>query len=338
MNNTMQAVWISTFGGPEVLELRTVGKPLFNDDHVLVRVRASSLNRADLLQRQGKYPPPPGFPAEIPGMEFAGEVAEVGSSVRLWKPGQRVFGLTGGGAHAEYVVTYENLLAEIPANLDWAQAAAVPEVFITAHDALWTQAQLRPGETVLIHAVGSGVGLAAVQLARAIQAVPYGTSRTAEKIEQAKPLGLEAGLVLRENAVRDNLDDLATAAEKWTAGKGINVLLDLVGGPYVKASQKAMAHKGRMVLVGAVAGGSYELDARYVMSKRLQIRGTVLRARSLEEKIAATRLFAAEVVPLLAGGLLRPNVDSVFPLAEIVKAHQRLESNESFGKVVVTME
>jgi putative PIG3 family NAD(P)H quinone oxidoreductase len=348
MNNTMQAVWISAFGGPEVLEIRTVGKPLFNDDHVLVRVRASSLNRADLLQRQGKYPPPPGFPAEIPGMEFAGEVAEVGSSVRLWKPGQRVFGLTGGGAHAEYVVTYENLLAEIPANLDWAQAAAVPEVFITAHDALWTQAQLRPGETVLVHAVGSGVGLAAVQLARAIQAVPYGTSRTADKIEKAKPLGLEAGLVLRENAVRekvlkensprDNFDDLAAAAEKWTAGKGINVLLDLVGGPYVKASQKAMAHKGRMILVGTIAGGSYELDARYVMSKRLQIRGTVLRARSLEEKMAATRLFAAEVVPLLARGVLRPNVDSIFPLAEIGKAHHRLESNATFGKVVVVME
>ncbi|HVG91279.1 MAG TPA: NAD(P)H-quinone oxidoreductase, partial [Alphaproteobacteria bacterium] len=316
----------------------TVGKPLFNDDHVLVRVRASSLNRADLLQRQGKYPPPPGFPAEIPGMEFAGEVAEVGSSVRLWKPGQRVFGLTGGGAHAEYVVTYENLLAEIPANLDWAQAAAVPEVFITAHDALWTQVQLRPGETVLIHAVGSGVGLAAVQLARAIQAVPYGTSRTAGKIEQAKPLGLQEGLVVRENAGRDTFDDLATAAEQWTAGKGINVLLDLVGGPYVKASQKVMAPKGRMILVGTVAGGSYELDARYVMSKRLQVRGTVLRARSLEEKIAATRLFAAEVVPLLARGVLRPNVDSVFPLAEIAKAHQRLESNESFGKVVVIME
>ena len=190
MNNTMQAVWISTYGGPEVLEIRTVGKPLINDDQVLVRVRASSLNRADLLQRQGKYPPPPGFPAEIPGMEFAGEVAEVGSSVRRWKPGQRVFGLIGGGAHAEYVVTYEHLLAEIPANLDWAQAAAVPEVFITAHDALWTQANLRPGETVLIHAVGSGVGLAAVQLARAIQAVPYGTSRTADKIEQVKTAGI----------------------------------------------------------------------------------------------------------------------------------------------------
>src|SRR5438309_3403564 len=338
MNNTMQAVWISSFGGPEVLEIREVGKPIINDDQVLVRVRASSLNRADLLQRQGKYPPPPGFPAEIPGIEFAGEVAEVGASVRQWKPGQRVFGLIGGGAHAEYVVTYEHLLAEIPASLDWTQAAAVPEVFITAHDALWTQANLRPSETVLIHAIGSGVGLAAVQLARAIHAIPYGTSRTADKIEKSKPLGLEAGMVIRENDLRENFDDLPAAAEKWTAGKGINVLLDLVGGPYVKASQKAMARKGRMILVGTVAGGSYELDARYVMSKRLQIRGTVLRARSLEEKIAATRLFAAEVVPLLARGSLKPNVDSVFPSPDIGNAHQRLESNETFGKVVVVME
>jgi NADPH:quinone reductase len=316
-----------------VLEIRTVGKPTIHDDQVLVRVRATSINRADLLQRQGKYPPPPGFPVEIPGMEFAGEVAEVGSSVRLWKPGQRVFGLIGGGAYAEYVVTHESLLAEIPANLDWIQAAAVPEVFITAHDALWTQANLRPGETVLIHAVGSGVGLAGVQLARAIQAVPYGTSRTADKIEQAKPLGLEAGL-----AVRDNFDDLQAAAEKWTAGKGINVVLDLVGGPYVKASQKVMAKQGRMILVGTVAGGSYELDSRFVMGKRLQIRGTLLRARTLEEKFAATRLFSAEVVPLFASGVLRANVDSVFPLVEIAEAHQRLESNESFGKVVVTVE
>ena len=336
--NTMQAVWISTFGGPEGLEIRIVGKPTINDDQVLVRVRASSLNRADLLQRQGKYPPPPGFPVEIPGMEFAGEVAAAGSSVRQWKPGQRVFGLIGGGAHAEYVVTYEHLLAEIPANLDWTEAAAVPEVFITAHDALWTQANLRPGETVLIPAVGSGVGLAAVQLARAMQAVPYGTSRTADKIERAKPLGLEDGLVVRENAVRDNFEELQAEAEKWTAGKGINVLLDLVGGPYVKAAQKLMAHKGRMILVGTVAGGSYELEARYVMSKRLNIRGTVLRSRSLNEKTAATRLFAAEVVPLLAHGVLRPNVDSVFPMAEISQAHQRLESNETFGKVVVVME
>ncbi|MGC2694282.1 MAG: NAD(P)H-quinone oxidoreductase [Candidatus Angelobacter sp.] len=329
--NTMKAVWISSFGGPEVLEIREVGKPLLNDDQVLVRVRASSLNRADLLQRQGKYPPPSGFPAEIPGMEFAGEAAEVGSSVRQWKPGQRVFGLTGGGAHAEYLVTYERLLAEIPPNLSFEQAAAIPEVFITAHDALWTQANLRPAEFVLIHAVGSGVGLAAVQLCRAIQAVPFGTSRTADKIEQAKAIGLEAGV-----AVRDNFDELQTAAQKWTGGKGINVVLDLVGGPYVKASQKLMANKGRMVLVGTVAGGNYELEARYMLSKRLKVWGTVLRARPLEEKIEVTQKFAAEVVPLLARGVLRPNIDSTFPIADIVKANQRLESNETFGKVVIT--
>jgi NADPH:quinone reductase len=328
--NTMQAAWIPRFGGPDVLEVRAVGKPLISPEQVLVRVRASALNRADLLQRQGKYPPPPGFPPEIPGIEFAGEVAEVGAAVRAWKPGQRVFGLLGGGAHAEYVVTHERLLAEIPANLDWAEAASVPEAFITAHDALWIQARLRPAENVLITAVGSGVGLAAVQLARAMRAVPYGTSRTAEKIEQAKAFGLEAGV-----AASENFDELVAIAEKWTGGKGINVVIDLAGGPYGKAGQKLLALKGRMILVGTVAGGSFELDSRYVMAKRLEIRGTVLRARSLEEKIQVTQSFAVEVAPLLATGVLRPTIDSKFPLAEIAKAHQRLESNATFGKVVV---
>lgn len=331
--NTMEAVWIPRFGGPEVLEVRQVGKPDITPEQVLVRVQATALNRADLLQRQGKYPPPPGFPAEIPGIEFAGEVAEAGCGVRMWKPGQRVFGLIGGGAHAEYVVTHERLLAEIPPNLDWAQAASVPEVFITAHDALWSQAGLRPAETVLINAVGSGVGLAAVQLVRAIRAVPYGTSRTLDKIEKAKPFGLEAGLVMR-----DNFDELIAAAEKWTGGKGINVALDLAGGPYVKAFQKLLSLRGRIMLVGTVAGGNYELESRYMLGKRLSVRGTALRARSLEEKIEATQAFAAEVAPLLANGVLRPSIDSIFKLAEIAKAHKRLESNETFGKVVILME
>lgn len=331
--NTMRAVWISRYGGPEVLEVREVGKPDITPEEVLVRVRATALNRADLLQRQGKYPPPPGFPAEIPGIEFAGEIAETGSATRMWRPGQRVFGLIGGGAHAEYVATHERLVAEVPANLDWPQAAAVPEVFITAHDALWIQAGLRPAETVLINAVGSGVGLAAVQMVRAIHAVPFGTSRTLDKINKAKPLGLEAGLV-----VRDNFDELIAAAEKWTCGKGINVALDLAGGPYVKAFQKLLSLKGRMMLVGTVAGGNYELESRYMLGKRLSIRATTLRARSLEEKIEATQAFAAEVVPLLASGILRPTIDSIFKLSEIAKAHERLESNQTFGKVVVVME
>lgn len=330
---TMQAVWIAKAGGPEGLEIRSVPKPQIVADQVLVRVRASALNRADLLQRQGRYPAPPGFPQEIPGIEFAGEVEEVGPLATMWKPGQRVFGLTGGGAQAEYLAIHERLLAEVPENLNWTEAAAIPEVFITAHDAMWKQAELRPGETVLIHAVGSGVGLAAVQLARAIQAVPYGTSRTADKIEQAKKLGLQDGIT-----VQQNFDDMVAAAEKWTGGKGINVVIDLVGGPYVIAGQKLLARKGRMMLVGTVAGGACELDARFVMSKRLQIRGTVLRARSLEEKIQVIQAFSAEVVPLLAKGVLRPNIDSTFKMAEISKAHERLESNQTFGKVVLQIE
>lgn len=326
----MQAVWIAKFGGPEGLEVRSVPKPRITADQVLVRVRAAALNRADLLQRQGKYPAPAGYPQEIPGIEFAGEVADVGPLVQMWKPGQRVFGLTGGGAQAQYLVTPERLLAEIPNNLNWEEAAGIPEAFITAHDALWKQAELRPGESVLIHSVGSGVGLAAVQLARAIQAVPYGTSRTAEKIEQARHWGLQDGIQIRQN-----FEEMIAAAERWTAGKGINVVLDLAGGPYVKASQRVLALKGRMMLVGSVAGGSYELESRFVMGKRLQIRGTVLRARSLEEKITATQDFAAQVVPLFANRVLRPNLDSRFPMAEIAKAHERLESNATFGKVVI---
>ncbi|HEV2989462.1 MAG TPA: NAD(P)H-quinone oxidoreductase [Candidatus Angelobacter sp.] len=327
---TMRAVWISRPGGPEVLEVREVPQPEAIADQVMVRVRASALNRADLLQRQGRYPAPPGYPQEIPGLEFAGEVAAVGPQVKQWKVGQRVFGLIAGGGQAEYVVVQERLLAEIPNNLGWPEAAAIPEVFMTAHDALWKQAGLRPGETVLIHSVGSGVGLAAIQLVRAIQAVPFGTSRTADKIEKAKNEGLEAGL-----ALKDNFDDLVSAAERWTSGRGINVVLDLVGGPYVKASQKIMATKGRIILVGTVAGGSYELDSRFVMSRRLEIRGTVLRARPLEEKIQVTQAFASEVAPLFASGVLHPNIDSTFKMTEISKAHQRLESNETFGKVVL---
>src|SRR5919199_2911762 len=182
MTHRMKAVVIPRPGGPEVLELRDVERPTPGSGEVLVRVRATALNRADLMQREGRYPPPPGAPADIPGLEFAGEVAALGPGARDWHEGDRVFGITGGGAYAEYVAVHERTLAPIPTTLGWDEAAAVPEAFITAHDALVTQAAVRPSERVLVHAVGSGVGLAAVQLARAAGAVPYGTARTAEKL------------------------------------------------------------------------------------------------------------------------------------------------------------
>lgn len=326
----MKAVVITRPGGPEVLEIREAPKPKPAPGEILVRVQAAGLNRADLLQRQGRYPAPAGVPAEIPGMEFAGEVAENGPVAKRWRQGDRVFGIVAGGAQAEYLVTHQDAVTQIPANLSWAEAAAVPEVFITAHDALCTQARLAAKETVLIHAVGSGVGLAAVQLVRARDAVPYGTSRTADKLERAKPWGMADGIVLRES-----LTALTEAAQRWTGSKGFDVVLDLVGGPYVAASIEVMALHGRIMFVGTVAGNPAELNLGRVLSKRLELRGTVLRARPLEEKIAVIQAFAKEVVPLLASGRVRPALERQFPMAEIQEAHRRLESNETFGKVVL---
>jgi NADPH2:quinone reductase len=246
----MKAVIITAHGGIEGLEIREVETPAPPAaDRVRVRVRAAALNRADVLQRMGHYPAPPGVPQNIPGLEFAGEVDDVGPEANLWKRGQRVFGIIAGGAQAEYVVVPENHLAEIPANLGWAEAAAVPEVFITAHDALFTRAQLKPSETVLVHAAGSGVGTAALQLTRAAGAKAFGTSRTADKLERAQEYGLTAATV-----VKDDPGVFAKAAQEWTSGRGVNVIIDLVGAKYLEANLNALASQGRMVLVGTTAG------------------------------------------------------------------------------------
>src|SRR2546428_3457303 len=228
----MKAVTIVSFGGVEGLEVREVADaPNATVDRVRVRVRAAGLNRADILQRLGRYPAPPGYPQEIPGLEFAGEVEEIGDEVRTWKVGDRVFGIIGGGGQAEYLTVPESMLAEIPSNLDWAEAAAVPEVFMTAHDALFTQCELQIGERVLIHAAGSGVGTAASQLVPAAGAFAYGTSRTAEKLERAKELGLTDSI-----AVAGDPMQFAEAVNRWTNGSGVDVILDLVGGAYFKAN------------------------------------------------------------------------------------------------------
>lgn len=330
MTERMRAVVIARPGGPEVLELREVERPVPGTEQVLVRVRATSINRADLLQRQGRYPAPRGAPSDIPGLELAGEVAALGPGASLWQPGDRVFGIVGGGGNAEYAVMHERTLARIPDQLSWTEAAAVPEVFITAHDALVTQAQVRSSERVLVHAVGSGVGLAAVQLARAVGAVPYGTARTADKIARARELGLADGVT-----VENDLAVVAERAMRWTANKGVEIVLDLVGGEYLAASARAAAPKGRIMLIGTVAGPTATLPLGLVLGKRLTIRGTVLRARPLEEKILATRAFADQVVPLLERDVVRPVIDAVFPLTDIAEAHARVETNATFGKVVL---
>lgn len=326
----MRAVVIKGHGGVENLEVREVARPRAVGDRVLVRVRAAALNRADLLQRRGLYPAPAGAVQDVPGLEFAGEVAECGEEARAWEVGARVFGITAGGAQAEYVSVPESALARVPDNLSWTEAAAVPEAFITAHDALFTQGHLTIGERVMIHAAGSGVGLAALQLARAAGARVLGTARTSAKLERAREFGLDEAIT-----VAGDPQEFADAVRERTNGAGVDLIIDLVGASYLAANLDALATLGRLVLVGTMAGATAQLDFSRVMSKRLTLRGTILRGRSTEEKARAVRLFAAQVVPLLARGGLRPTVDSVFPLADVRAAHARMEANENFGKIVL---
>lgn len=319
----MQAIVIREVGGPEVLELREIPTPEPVADQVRVRVRATALNRADLLQRRGGYPAPFGAPQEIPGLEFAGEIDAVGPLVERLRPGDRVFGIVGGGAYAEYVLTTERMAVPIPANLDWIAAAAVPEVFMTAHDAL-RQAGFVAGERVLIHAVASGVGTAALQLVRALGGFSIGTARSAEKLAAARALGL----------------DLDLPADGWperlraTVGE-VDVILDLVGASYLQDNLQALAPRGRLVLIGLQSGSRATADLGLIQRKRLQVIGTVLRARPLEEKIAVTQAFARQVVPLLARGVVRPVVDRVFDLADAAAAHRYMEANANVGKIVL---
>jgi NADPH2:quinone reductase len=328
----MKAVVITKFGGPEVLAIQEVPTPQPGPGQVLARVHATALNRADLLQRQGKYPAPQGVVQNIPGLEFAGEVAELGPGAMYWEKGDRVFGLTPGGAHADYVVVEEGRLAAIPSGMDWVTAAAIPEVFITAYDALISQAHMQVGENALIHAVGSGVGLAAVQIARAFGAVPYGTSRTPDKIDRAKRYGLEAGCV-----VDDKLSPLEEFTKKSTAERGFNVVLDLVGGSYVAGSLTVLAPRGRIMLVASMGGSKITLDLGQIHKRRAHLIGTILRARPVEEIAEVMRAFSEHVVPLFAAGKLRVAIDKTFPISNIQEAHRYQESNQSFGKIVLTI-
>ena len=318
-------------GSDGTIEVREVPAPEPRGAEIRVRVRAAGINRADLMQARGHYPAPPGAPADLLGLEYAGEVEGLGPGcLGPLKVGDRVFGIVGGGGLAEFVTTHERLAVPIPPNLDFEQAAAVPEAFLTAHDALETQGRARPGERVLIHAVGGGVGSAAAQLAHAMGCLVLGTSRTAEKRARAAEFGVDHGL-------DTNRADWPEEVKRLTGGEGVDVLIDHLGGPAWGANVEALANRGRVVFVGLLAGAKAEVDLRALMRKRLTVVGTTLRARPLEEKIAATRRFAATVVPWLARGLVRPIVDRAYPLDEVAEAQARMEGDASFGKIVLVL-
>jgi NADPH2:quinone reductase len=325
----VKAIVIPEYGAPEVLSLRDIPEPSPGPEDLVVRVRATALNRADILQRRGLYPQPGPKPEfEIPGLEFAGEVVATGARVVSFAVGDRVMGLLSGGGYCEKVVVHERLASRIPDSLSFEDAAAIPEAFITAHDAL-LQCSLVAGETVLVHAAGSGVGTAAIQVAKAMGAsLVLGTAGSAEKLDAARALGLDVGINYKDETFADRV-----AAE--TGKRGVDVILDFVGASYLEGNIRSLAEKGRMVVIGLMGGFSGDLPLGQLMQKRLTIRGTLLRSRSLEEKAAATRAFEKSVLPHIASGRIRAVVDKVLPLADAAEAHRMMESNANFGKIVL---
>lgn len=323
----MRAVVLRAHGGPEVLGIEDVEQPVPGPDDVLVAVRATALNRADILQRMGGYPDPRrGLSLEIPGLEFSGIVHAVGERVTMWDPGDRVMAIESGGAYAEFVCTHERQLMAVPASVPLADAAAIPEVFLTAWDALVVQGGLTSGRWALVHAGASGVGTAAIQIARAIGA-RIAVTCSAGKMDACRELG--ADLVI-ERSPHDWLGAVQRAIPT-----GVDVVLDVVGGDEVDRNLRAVATKGTIVQVGLMGGGATNVNVGLLLTKRVRWIGTTLRARPIEEKAALTRRFASEMLPLFDDGRLRPVIDRRYPLERIAEAHEAMGTNANTGKILI---
>ncbi len=326
----MQALRILRPGSPEGLELADAPEPLAGPADLLVQVQATALNRADLLQVLGRYPPPADVPQDIPGLEYAGTVVACGPRALRFKPGDRVMGLVGGGAFAERLVTQEREALPIPEALSYEGAAAVPEAFLTAFDALVLQGGLGPHTRVLVHAAASGVGTAALQLIHTFRGSAIGTGRSAAKLERCRPIAPFHPLLVDSAEPR-----FAERVLALTLGRGVDLVLDLVGGRYLAESLACLAPKGRVVEVGTLDGTAAALDLRQLMGRRARVVGTLLRSRPLEEKIALARSFEAQVLPDFASAALKPVVEEVFSMRRVHLALERMAQNASVGKLVL---
>lgn len=331
-----RVVRIRESGDASVLEIvqRAIRDP--GPDEVRVEVRAAGLNRADILQRRGRYPAPPDVDPDVPGLEFAGLVERCGERTRGVRVGDRVMGIVPGGAMASHVITHARELVRIPSDTSFAEAAAIPEAFMTAWDALFSRARLRPGMTVLIHAIASGVGIAAFQVASRFGARVIGTSRSPAKMERCEAiLGLEQGIVVA--ASKDVPPRFAEQTLALTSGRGVDIVLDTVGGSYLEENVRALAPGGTIVALGLLGGTSGTLPLGALLAKRACLVGTVMRSRPLEEKIVLARTFEKEAIPLFERGELRAIVDRVLPLDEVAAAHRAMEANENIGKIVLAL-
>jgi len=313
-----------THPSPGAMEITVRPDPVADAHRIVVAVRAAGLNRADLLQRAGRYPAPPGWPPDVPGLEYAGEVRAVGAGVVRWHLGDRVMGLVGGGAHAELVAVHEDEAIAIPAAMTFSDAAAIPEAFLTAWDAMVLRGRAVAGDRVLVHAIGSGVGTAAAQLGRRLGLAVIGTSRTPDKLERCRELGMVAGVL--------------TTAEDWPAqvGEPVQVVIDTLGASVFGQNVSLLAARGRLVVLGTMTGASgAAIDLGVILRKRLEIIGTAMRVRSLPERSELVARFAREILPWFEDGTLRPIVDRVVPMREIDEAHRAMQANETFGKIVL---
>jgi len=326
----MKAIVCKESGGPEVLTLSDLPTPEPKADDLLVRVRASALNRADTLQRKGLYPPPPGD-SEVFGLELAGEVAGWGANVSGFSEGDRVFGLVGGGGYGEYALLDAQMAMPIPDAWDFVEAAAVPEVFFTANETVFVLGGLRQGESLLVHAGGSGVGTAAIQMAHHIGAKVYFTAGSKEKIDSAMALGADGGINYKTQ-------DFAEEIMKLTDGRGVDVVEDFLGASYLEKNMEVLATAGRLVVVATMGGIKAEINPNLLMRKRLRILGSVMRSRPLQEKREITGRFLERWLPVLTAGKIKPVIDSRFPLADAKLAHERMEGNQNFGKIMLTVD
>jgi putative PIG3 family NAD(P)H quinone oxidoreductase len=326
---TMTAIAISTYGGPEMLvpEIRPV--PSLDDGEILVRVHAAGVNRPDIVQRLGKYPPPPGT-TDIPGLEFAGEVVALGAGATRHAVGDRVVALVAGGAYAEYCKVHETNALPAPKNLSMVEAAAIPETFFTVWSNLFERGRLAAGETALVHGGASGIGTTAIQLAKAFGAKMFVTAGSAEKCAACEKLGADLAINYRD-------EDFVARVKEATAGKGVDVILDMVGGDYVGRNYNAVADDGRIVQIAFMKGAKAEVDLWKLQSKRITHTGSSLRARSVAFKAKIAETLHRQVWPLIEDGKIAPVIDSAFPLAKAAEAHKRMEASSHFGKIVLTV-
>ena len=325
----MTAIAIAKPGGPEVLVAQEIARPEPGQGEILIRVEAAGVNRPDTIQRMGFYAPPPGAP-DTPGLEVAGEVVATGPGVTAWKTGDRVCALVGGGGYAAYCVAHESHALPIPKGFSAIEAAALPETFFTVWTNVFERAALKGGETLLIHGGSSGIGTTAIQLGRMFGARVFATAGSAEKCAACASLGAEAAINYREQ-------DFVAETKALTSGRGVDVILDMVGGDYIARNIQAAAQDGRIVSIAFLNGSTAEINFMPVMLKRLTLTGSTLRPRSIEEKASIARVLKEKVWPLLDAGRVKPRIDATFPLTEASKAHELMEKSSHIGKIVLTL-